>query len=89
MEDNCIAITPRGEMTVDSFLRYRALIELEQPLSKELEYFQLGFLPEKLLSWAELKRLIKELLHYRYDILSVTQRQEVDPNDGKEMKGEE
>lgn len=81
MDDNCIAITPRGEMSVDGFLRYREMVEMEQPLSKELEYFNLGFLPEKLMSWANLKKLIRELLVYRVSILTITQKKGVDLSD--------
>lgn len=82
LEDNNIAITKRGEISMESFVKYRVMIEPEQPLSRELEYLNLGFLPSDLALWGNLKRSIKNLLAYRYSIMSNLQRNDYDPSDG-------
>ena len=47
MTDNGLGPTISGGVTKDQYMRYRERIEFMQPLSAELEYLQMGFLPPK------------------------------------------
>lgn len=61
MTDHGIAVTPRGEIDLPNFIKYRELIEPSQPLSKELAYIHMAYLPDKLVEWQKYKTLIAEL----------------------------
>lgn len=47
MADCGLSTTESGGITKDQFMRYREKIELAQPLTTELEYTGLGYLPPK------------------------------------------
>ena len=47
MTDNGLEPTMNGGITKDQYMRSRERIEFMQPLSAELEYLRLGFLPPK------------------------------------------
>ena len=47
MTDQGLGPTINGGVTKDQYMRYRERIEFMQPLSAELEYLQMGFLPPK------------------------------------------
>lgn len=65
MDEKRIATSRKGEVDKANFVRFRTLVEDEQPISNELEYLSLGFLPPNLKTWARFKHLIKELDEYR------------------------
>ena len=60
MDDAGIATDAYGRLDVDAFVQYRALIEPQQPLARELRMAGLGFLPPLLQQWSMLKVLIAE-----------------------------
>eukprot|EP01034_Spumella_vulgaris_P026911 gene26911-33559_t len=65
LTDNDIHVTPRGQLDEENFIKYREVIENIQPLSTELQYLKLGYLPNKLKDWALFKQLWREILALR------------------------
>lgn len=47
MTDCGLPPTAEGGISKEQFARYRALIEQKQPLTTELEYLNLGYLPPR------------------------------------------
>ena len=54
-----------GMLDADTFVRYRASIELKNPLARDLSLLGLGYLPRDLRTWASMKALITERLSAR------------------------
>lgn len=54
-----------GMLDADTFVRYRASIELKSPLARDLSLLGLGYLPRDLRTWALMKTLIIERLSAR------------------------
>jgi len=65
MSDAGIQTDALGRLEINSFIKYRELIEPRQPLARELELLKLGFLPKKMKLWSLTKSLIKEVLSFR------------------------
>lgn len=87
MTDHGIVVTEKGEIDVHNFIRYRELIEPTQPLSKELAYIHMAYLPDKLVQWQKYKTLIAELNALKYHkktpaqkLLPVTEEGEIIPS---------
>ena len=51
-----------GHITVDSFVKYRHLIEPQYPLANELHLLHLPILPQPLVQWQLIKTLVHETL---------------------------
>jgi hypothetical protein len=47
MTDCGLTPSEMGGISRDQFTAYRAMIEQKQPLTAELEYFKLGYLPPR------------------------------------------
>jgi len=65
MDDAGVKTDTFGRVDLLGFLLHRSIIEIYQPLEKELETVKLGFLPDELLLWSNLKALIKEIVWHR------------------------
>ena len=47
MADRCLPPTESGGISKAQYVRYRAMIEQHQPLTPELEYLKLAYLPPR------------------------------------------
>lgn len=74
MDDAGIATDAYGRLDVEAFVQYRALIEPQQPLARELRMAGLGFLPALLQQWSTLKVLIAEVLAARSEARAQDER---------------
>ena len=74
MDDAGIKTDKCGRLGVYEFVRYRELIEMRQPLARELSLAGIGYLPALLKQWALLKVLIAEVLAVRSEARSRDER---------------
>ena len=61
MADMGIVLTPDGKISLLEFLKFRHMVEIDQPLSRELIMTGLGFLPPPQMKWIFVKKLIREV----------------------------
>lgn len=65
MDDAGIKTDEHGRINLENFVKLRELIEMKQPLARELKMVELGFLPPLLKEWSEIKTLVSEVMSVR------------------------
>jgi len=65
LDDAGIQTDKYGRMDLDNFIKLRELMEMRQPLARELTMVGMSCLPELLRRWASIKTLIGEVLAVR------------------------
>lgn len=83
LDDMNLKPSIEGGITKEQFRKYRQVIELKQPLSNELSYLKLGFLPIHQKKWLFMKQLLLEQLEFRESRLPANQISGV--RDGKKI----
>ena len=70
MDDAGISTDASGRINVDTFVRLRELMEMRQPLARELALVRMSFLPALLRRWSFINILIGEVLSIRSEARS-------------------
>lgn len=73
MEDIGLRPTISGGINKQQYVKYRAMIELQQPLAEELHHLGMGWLPPHQKRWALCKKLLLDHIAFRESRLPPTE----------------